>query len=84
MARSGLYRSIVAFGISLGAGAPVAGCNLYVEHGHGPPAPDGRPDASTIEDCGFPIIDAALPPDAWPPIADAPWPDAPPPDARTT
>jgi hypothetical protein len=82
MARSGLYRSIVAFGISLGAGAPLTGCDLYFDSGHDPHPPDAT---EVGPDCGFPIIDAPLPPDAWPTIADAPWPDAaPPPDARTT
>ena len=83
MARTGLYRSIVAFGVSLGAGAPLAAaffapaCDLYFD-----PAP-APPDAwhATIADAPIPdawhgIIDAALPPDAWPTIADAPNPDA--------
>jgi hypothetical protein len=79
MARTGLYRSIVAFGITLGAGAPVAGCNLYFVDPHDPPPPD----AFVPHDCGWGIIDAALPPDAWPTIADAPVPDAATPDAAT-
>jgi hypothetical protein len=77
-----LFRSIIAFGTALGAGAGVAtlvpACALYAG------------DDSSGDDWHG-IIDAALPcadgacPDAWPPISDAFWPmiDAsmPPPDA---
>ena len=96
MARSRLFRTIVVFGTTLGAGAPAVGlaaCDLYVgPHDHG--VPDAR-----IGDCGIHdawptisdapiydawhgIIDAALP-DAWPTIADAPTPDGGVPDGGT-
>jgi hypothetical protein len=79
MPRSRLYRSIVVFGTTLGAGAPIVAaalapaCDLY--EGPSRPAP---PDAwhATIADAWHGIIDAPTPPDAWPTIADAPNPDA--------
>ena len=97
---SRLFRSIIAFGASLGIGTGVAtvatlasGCDLY----WGDPK-DGRGHT------GWPIIDASQPGchydgycDAgWPTISDAPWgiidapavpdaaPDARPPDAHVT
>jgi hypothetical protein len=70
MARTRLFRSIVVFGTSLGAGASVVAvtlapaCTLYV-----------GPGDKRVPDAWPAIADAPPPPDAWPVIADAP-PDA--------
>lgn len=84
---SRLYRSIIAFGVTLGtassASTIVTACDGADEHA--PPVPDGW---YGIIDAALPCVDAGCP-DAWfTPIADAPtWAidagpaDAAPPDA---
>jgi hypothetical protein len=85
MARTRLFRSIVVFGTSLGAGASVVAvtlapaCTLYLGPGDGHGIIDAaiRPDACPDDACpdAWPAI-ADAPPDAWYGIIDASVPDA--------